>query len=105
MSDEQLTTAFQMLTLIGMVNAMGLYADAAESFEASFISAFSVFIESVLGAAAISIAFPSNQTRLGYSPPTLASACVKGLYRDRARLVAVAHAFYRMQRDGIGRDR
>jgi len=63
MSDEQLTAEFQMLSLIEMANAMGRYADAAESFEANFISAFSVFVESVLGAAAISIAFPAAQTK------------------------------------------
>jgi hypothetical protein len=63
MSDEQLTTEFQMLSLIEIANGMGRYADAAESFEASFISAFSVFVESVLGAAAISIAFPAAQTK------------------------------------------
>jgi hypothetical protein len=63
MSDEQLTDEFQMLTLIEMANAMGRYADAAERFEASFIAAFSVFVESVLGAAAISIAFPAAQTK------------------------------------------
>jgi|CXWL01.1.fsa_nt_gi hypothetical protein len=63
MSDEQLTAEFQMLSLIEMANAMGRYADAAESFEASFISAFSIFVESVLGAAAISIAFPTAHTK------------------------------------------
>jgi hypothetical protein len=63
MSDEQLTAEFQMLTLIEMANGMGRYADAAESFENSFIAAFSAFVESVLGAAAISIAFPAAQTK------------------------------------------
>lgn len=63
MSDEQLTTEFQMLTLIEMANAKSDYADATESFEASFMAAFSVFIENILGAAAISIAFPAAQTK------------------------------------------
>lgn len=64
MSDEQLTAEFQMLSLIEMANAMRHYADAAERFEASFFSEFSVFVEGVLGAAAISIAFPAAQTKL-----------------------------------------
>lgn len=63
MSDEQITEEFKMLSLIEMANSMGRYADAAESFEARFISAFSIFVESVLGAAAISIAFPAAQTK------------------------------------------
>jgi len=63
MSDEQLTAEFRMLTLIEMANAMGRYADAAERLEADFISAFSVFVESVLGAASISIAFPAAPTK------------------------------------------
>jgi hypothetical protein len=62
-SDQQLTLESKMLTLIEMANSMGRYADAAENFEASFIAAFSAFIESVLGAAAISIAFPAAQTK------------------------------------------
>src|SRR5690606_4582789 len=64
MSDEQLTAEFQMLSLIEMANAMRHYADSAERFEASFFSEFSVFVEGVLGAAAISIAFPAAQTKL-----------------------------------------
>ncbi|WP_148304895.1 hypothetical protein [Castellaniella defragrans] len=63
MSDEQLTAEFQMLSLIEMANAMNRYADAAERFETSFISEFSIFVEGVLGAAAISIAFPAVQTK------------------------------------------
>lgn len=63
MSDEQLTEEFQMLSIIEMANAMREYAEAAESFEADFISAFSSFVESVLGAATISIAFPSVHTQ------------------------------------------
>jgi hypothetical protein len=63
MSDEQLTVEFRMLSLIEMANAMARYADAAENFESSFIDAFSVFVESVLGAAAISIAFPAAKTK------------------------------------------
>jgi hypothetical protein len=63
MSDEQLTEEFMGLTIIQIANAIERYADAAERFEYTFIAAFSVFVESVLGAAAISIAFPAAQTR------------------------------------------
>lgn len=51
------------LSLIEMANEMVEYADAAEVFESSFIAAFSVFIEGVLGAAAVSIAFPTIKTK------------------------------------------
>lgn len=63
MSDEQLTEEFQMLTLIEMMQAWGHYADAVERVEANFFSAFSSFVESVLGAAAISIVFPAVHTK------------------------------------------
>lgn len=63
MPDEQITVEFQKRTLIEMANAMGRFADATESFEASFISAFSVFLENVLGAAAISIVLPGARTK------------------------------------------
>jgi hypothetical protein len=61
-SDEQLPLESKILTLVEMANEMGRYADAAEHFEASFNAEFSVFLENVLGAAAISIAFPAAQT-------------------------------------------
>jgi hypothetical protein len=63
MSDEQLTEEFQMRSMLEMANAMGEYADAAEKFEASFISEFASFVESVLQAAAVSIAFPAVHTK------------------------------------------
>lgn len=51
------------LSLIEMANEMVEYANAAETFEVTFISAFSIFIEGVLGAGAISIAFPHIKTK------------------------------------------
>lgn len=63
MSDEQLTEEFQMLSLIEMANAMRNYAEAAENLETRFVSSFSIFLENVLGAAAISIAFPTAHTK------------------------------------------
>ena len=51
------------MLFIEMVQAWGHYEDAAESVEANFFSAFSSFVESVLGAAAISIAFPAVHTK------------------------------------------
>lgn len=63
MPDEQLTEEVQMLFLIEMANTMRNYAEAAENLEASFASAFSIFLENVLGAAAISIAFPATHTK------------------------------------------
>jgi hypothetical protein len=62
MADEQLTVGSKMLTLIEMANEMRRFADAAENFEARFNAEFSVFVENVLGAAAISIVFPATQT-------------------------------------------
>lgn len=59
MSDEQLTVEFQMRLLIEIGNEMGHEADAAESFVIRFLPAFSVFVESVLGAANISIIHPA----------------------------------------------
>lgn len=49
--------------LIEIAHAMIHYADEAEKFEASFTAAFSLFLEGVLGAAAVSIAFPSVKTK------------------------------------------
>lgn len=63
MSDDEMTEEFMMLSLIRMADEMRRYADAAESFEVSFISAFSTFVENVLGAAAISIALPGAQIK------------------------------------------
>lgn len=51
------------LTLVEIAHAMIHYADEAEKFEASFTAAFSFFLEGVLGAAAVSIAFPSVKTK------------------------------------------
>lgn len=51
------------LSLIEMANSMVHYAGTAEKFETNFIAAFSIFIEGVLGAAAISIAFPATKTK------------------------------------------
>lgn len=62
MTDETPDIVWQ-LSLIDMTNEMVQYADAAELFETSFIAAFSVFIEGVLGAGAISIAFPTVKTK------------------------------------------
>jgi hypothetical protein len=51
------------LALIEIAHAMIHYADEAEKFEANFTAAFSVFVEGVLGAAAVSIALPSIKTK------------------------------------------
>lgn len=51
------------LALIELTHAMIRHADEAEKFEASFTAAFSAFVEGVLGAAAVSIAFPSIKTK------------------------------------------
>lgn len=51
------------LALIEITHAMNHYADEAEEFEASFTAAFSLFVEGVLGAAAVSIAVPSVKTK------------------------------------------
>lgn len=51
------------LALIEIAHAMIHHADEAEKFEASFTAAFSAFVEGVLGAASVSIAFPSIKTK------------------------------------------
>lgn len=58
MTDETPDMVWKM-SLLAWANEMIHYADEAEAFEASYIDAFSEFIEGVLGAAAVSIAFPS----------------------------------------------
>jgi len=58
MTDETPDLVWKM-SLLAWANEMIHYADEAEAFEASYINAFSEFIEGVLGAAALSIAFPS----------------------------------------------
>ena len=63
MPEEEMTEVFMMLTIIEIAEEMIGYAVTVEKFAADFTVVFSSFVESVLGAAAISIAFPPARTK------------------------------------------